>query len=426
MSGNSRCIIGKSGYWSTNYMQENGNHKEEKANQEASFFDSKNIIRIEHSNKLFILIGTAHVSKESATEVKWVIENEKPDAVCIELDEQRYQAMMDGNRWKNMDIFKVVKDKKATMLFVNLAISSFQKRIAKQFNVSAGQEMMQGIHSAKAVDAKLIMADRNIQITFSRIWQSIGLKGKLLLLTQLVAGIFSKESISEEAMEKMKSQDSIQSILDEFTEQFPRLKTPLIDERDQYLAEKIRTAPGHKIVAVLGAAHIPGITREIEKKHDLGALSTVPKKSKWPKRVAWAIPLMIISMILATFIINPQTGLTQMFRWLIWNGTFSMIGAILAFGHPLTILAAFLAAPVTSLNPLIAAGWVAGLVQAYVEKPQVSDFEQLSHDVYTVKGFWTNKVTRILLVVIFANLGSTIGTIIAGTDVARLFIDSIF
>ena len=411
---------------SANQTDQTGPHIEASSIQEASFINSKNVVRIELNDKLFILIGTAHVSKESSAEVRYVIENEKPDSVCIELDEQRYRAMLDGNRWKNMDIFKVVKDKKATMLFINLAISSFQKRIAKQFNVNAGQEMIQGIHSAEDVGAKLVLADRNIQITFSRIWQSMGLRGKLLLITQLVAGIFSNETISEEAIEKMKSQDSIQSILDEFTEQFPRLKTPLIDERDQYLAEKIRTAPGQKVVAVLGAAHIPGITREIEKEHDLKALSTVSKKSKWPRRIAWAIPILIISMILVTFFVSPEAGLTQMLRWLIWNGTFSMLGTILAFGHPLAVLAAFLAAPITSLNPLIAAGWVAGLVQAYVSKPQVSDFEQLSHDVYTIKGFWKNKVTRILLVVIFANLGSTLGTIIAGTDVARLFIDSIF
>lgn len=384
------------------------------------------VIRIEQDGKLYILIGTAHVSKTSAEEVKRVIEMEKPDAVCIELDEQRYQAMMDSDKWKKMDIFKVIKDKKSTLLLMNLAISSFQKRMAKQFNIEAGQEMIQGIKSAEEVGAELVLADRNIQITFSRIWGNVGTKGKLMLLTQVMAGIFSNETITEEELEKMKSQDAISSILDEFTEHFPRLKTPLIDERDQYLAEKIKRAKGQKIVAVLGAAHVPGITEEIKNDHDLNQLNKVPKKSKWPKRIAWSIPIAIVGMILTTFIMNPEAGTAQIWSWLLWNGLFSAVGTALAFGHPLAILTALLAAPITSLNPLMAAGWFSGLVQAYMKKPQVSDFEALSDDVYTVKGFWQNKVTRVLLVVMLANLGSTLGTIIAGTDVVRLFIENIF
>lgn len=384
------------------------------------------VIRIEQDGKLYILIGTAHVSKTSAEEVKRVIEMEKPDAVCIELDEQRYQAIMDSDKWKKMDIFKVIKDKKSTLLLMNLAISSFQKRMAKQFNIEAGQEMIQGIKSAEEVGAELVLADRNIQITFSRIWGNVGTKGKLMLLTQVMAGIFSNETITEEELEKMKSQDAISSILDEFTEHFPRLKTPLIDERDQYLAEKIKRAKGQKIVAVLGAAHVPGITEEIKNDHDLNQLNKVPKKSKWPKRIAWSIPIAIVGMILTTFIMNPEAGTAQIWSWLLWNGLFSAVGTALAFGHPLAILTALLAAPITSLNPLMAAGWFSGLVQAYMKKPQVSDFEALSDDVYTVKGFWQNKVTRVLLVVMLANLGSTLGTIIAGTDVVRLFIENIF
>lgn len=384
------------------------------------------VVRIEQDGKTYILIGTAHVSKTSADEVKAVIESEQPDAVCIELDEQRYQAMMDGDKWKKMDIFKIIKDKKATLLLMNLAISSFQKRMAKQFNIQAGQEMLQGIQSAEDVGAELVLADRNIQITFSRIWGNVGTKGKLMLLTQVMAGIFSNESITEEELEKMKNQDAISAILDEFTEHFPRLKTPLIDERDQYLAQKIKQAKGEKIVAVLGAAHVPGIREEIKKDHDLAKLNKVPKKSKWPKRIGWSIPIVIVAMIIATFIMNPEAGTAQIWSWLIWNGLFSALGTALAFGHPLAILTALLAAPITSLNPLMAAGWFSGLVQAYVKKPQVSDFEALSDDVYTVKGFWQNKVTRVLLVVVLANLGSTLGTIVAGTDVVKLFIENIF
>lgn len=385
----------------------------------------ENITRIHLDGKEYILIGTAHVSKHSAEQVKEVIEAEKPDAVCVELDKQRYQSIADGNKWKEMDIIQVIKEKKASLLLMNLAISSFQNRMANQFGIKAGQEMIQGIESAKETGATLVLADRNIQITFARIWGGIGLKGKALLLSQVIAGIFSKESITEEELEKMKSQDTLQAILNEFTETFPRLKKPLIDERDQYLAQKIKEAPGEKIVAVLGAAHVPGIKEEIKKEQDLTKLTSVPPKSKWPKIIGWSIPVMILAIIAYTFIANPQAGLSQTFSWILWHGGLSALGAAIALGHPLTVLIAFLAAPITSLNPVLASGWFAGLAQAYVRRPSVKDFETLSEDVFSVKGFWKNKVSRILLIVVLSNLGSTLGTVIGGADVIRVFFENL-
>jgi pheromone shutdown-related protein TraB len=387
--------------------------------------ESDHISRIHLDGKEYILIGTAHVSKKSAELVKEVIDTEKPDSVCVELDQQRYQSINEGNKWKEMDIFKVIKEKKASLLLMNLAISSFQKRMAKQLGVQAGQEMIQGIESAKENGAKLVLADRNIQVTFSRIWGNLGIKGKALLLSQIVYGIFSNESISEEELEKMKSQDMLDSMLQEFTESFPRLKKPLIDERDQYLAQKIKEAPGEKVVAVLGAAHVPGIKEEIKKDHDLGSLTKLPPKSKAPKIIGWSIPILILLIIAYTFISNPSAGYQQAISWLIWNGSLSAIGTAIAFGHPLAILTAFIAAPITSLNPLLAAGWFAGAVQAYMRRPSVKDFDTLTEDVFSVKGFWHNKVTRVLLVVVLANLGSSLGTFIGGADVIRLFFQNL-
>ncbi|MDQ0254695.1 pheromone shutdown-related protein TraB [Evansella vedderi] len=385
----------------------------------------QNITRINMNGKELILIGTAHVSKQSAEEVKAVIETERPDSVCVELDEQRYQSILDGNRWKNMDIFKVIKEKKATLLLMNLLISSFQKRIAKQFGIKPGQEMIQGIESAKEVGAELVLADRNIQITFSRIWRGIGMMGKAKLLTSIFGSIFNKETISEEELEQLKSKDMLNSMLHEFTQHFPRLKVPLIDERDKYLAQKIKEAPGEKVVAVLGAAHVPGIKEQIKVDHDLKPLTKLPPKSKAPKLIAWAIPIVILSIIAYTFYANPTAGMQQTLSWVLWNGTFASIGAAVAFGHPLAVLTAFLVAPLSSLNPLMAAGWFAGIVQTYFRRPNVSDFETLSDDVYNVKGFWNNKVTRILLVVVLTNIGSTLGTFIGGADVVRLFIQNL-
>ncbi|MGI8317158.1 TraB/GumN family protein [Halobacillus mangrovi] len=385
----------------------------------------ENITRIQLGDKELILIGTAHVSKQSAEQVKQVIEDEQPDSVCVELDEQRYQSIKNGDQWKNTDIFQVIKQKKASLLLMNLAISSFQKRMAKQFGIQAGQEMIQGIESAEKTGAKLVLADRNIQTTFARIWGNIGFSGKAKLLLSIIYSIFSNETISEEELEKMKSQDMLDGMLKDLTDNFPTLKKPLIDERDQYLAQKIKNALGNKVVAVLGAAHVPGIKEEIHKDHDLKKLTKRPPKSKWPKIIGWAIPILIISIIAYTFLANPEAGTQQTISWVLWNGTFSAIGTAAALAHPLAILTAFVAAPITSLNPLIAAGWFAGFVQAYFRRPNVADFDTLSEDVTSVKGFWRNKVTRILLVVILANIGSSLGTFIGGADVIRLFFENL-
>ncbi|MCM3575765.1 TraB/GumN family protein [Mesobacillus subterraneus] len=385
----------------------------------------ENITRIEMNGKEYILIGTAHVSKHSAEQVKEVIEAERPDSVCVELDEQRYQTITEGSKWQEMDIIQVIKEKRASLLLMNLAISSFQNRMAKELGIKAGQEMIQGIESAKEVGAKLVLADRNIQITFSRIWGNLGLKGKAILLSQIITSIFSRDSISEEELEKLKEQDTINAMLNEFTETFPRLKKPLIDERDQYLAQKIKEAPGEKIVAVLGAAHVPGIKEEIKKDHDLNKLRAIPPKSNWPKVIGWSIPILILAIIVYTFLANPTAGFAQTVSWILWNGSLSALGAAIAMGHPLTILTAFIAAPITSLNPLLAAGWFAGLAQAYIRRPNVKDFETLSEDVFSLKGFWRNKVSRILLIVVLANLGSSLGTFIGGADVIRVFIENL-
>lgn len=385
----------------------------------------ENITRLDVDGKEIILIGAAHVSKASAIQVKEVIEAEQPDSVCIEIDAGRYQSIQQGDKWKNMDIFKVIKEKKATMLLMNLAISSFQNRMAKQFDVTPGAEQIQGINSAKEIGAELVLADRDIQVTFSRIWSNLGFWGKSQLLAGVIFGIFEKDTITEEEMEKMKQQDTLQAVLAEFTDSFPKLKTPLIDERDQYLAQKIKTAPGNKIVAVLGAAHVPGITKEIYRDHDLEKLAEKPPKSIVPTIIGWALPAIVIALIVATFFINPEAGTNQALSWVLWTGSMAAIGAAVAFGHPLAVLSAFVAAPITALHPILASGWVSGLVQAFMRKPTVADFERLSDDVFTVKGFWRNKVTRVLLVVVLTNIFGSIGTLVGGADVIRLFLKNI-
>ncbi len=385
---------------------------------------NENVHRIEYDGRQIILIGTAHVSKKSAEEVKLLIEEEKPDTVCIELCESRYKAIMDSERWKNTDIVKIIKEGKSLILLINLIMSSYQKRLARQFGIKPGQEMIQAIESASEHGAVLCLADRDIQITMRRLWRGLGFWGKAKLFYQLLLSLVIDEEISEEELEKMKSQDMLTSVLDDLSQSFPSLKAIIVDERDKYLAQKIKETSGNKVVAVLGAAHIAGIKKELANDQDLNELSKVAPTSKMTKIIGWSIPVIILGIIIATLSVDKASGIDQIVSWVLWNGSLAAIGALIAFAHPLSILVAFLVAPISSLTPLLAAGWFVGLTEAIIRKPNVQDFENIAEDIATVKGFWRNKVTHILLVVILANLGSTFGTFIGGADVIKQFMNT--
>jgi len=386
--------------------------------------NNRNIHMLKKDGKEILLVGTAHVSKDSAREVKELIEQEKPDSVCVELCLARYNSINDPNKWKNMDIITIIKQKKALLLLANLILSSFQKRLAQQLGINPGQEMIQAISSAKEINAHLVLADRDIQVTFTRVWKKLSLWGKIRILFMLIFSMFSKEKISEEEIEKLKSEDILTAALSELARSFPRLKNTLIDERDQYLAEKIKLAPGNKVIAIVGAGHIPGIKKEIDKEHDLIALIEIPPTSNYLKVLVWGIPLAIIAIIASTFTYSHPAGFEQITQWFLWNGSLSALGALIAMAHPLSILTAFVAAPFSSLNPLLAAGWFAGIAEALIRRPRVEDFEQLGN-ITTLKDFFHNRVTKILLVVALANLGSMAGTFIGGAKVIQLFINTI-
>jgi len=386
--------------------------------------NNRNIHILKKDEKEILLVGTAHVSKDSAREVKELIEQEKPDSVCVELCHARYSSINTPNKWKNMDIITIIKQKKAPLLLVNLILSSFQKRLAQQLGINPGQEMIQAISSAKEMGAQLVLADRDIQVTFTRVWKKLNLWGKIRIIFMLILSILSKEKISEKEIERLKSEDILTAALSELAHSFPQLKHTLIDERDQYLAEKIRLAPGNKVIAVVGAGHIPGIKKEIDKEHDLIALSKIPSTPNYIKALAWGIPLVIIAIIASTFSYYPPAGFDQIIQWFLWNGSLSALGALIAIAHPLSILTAFAAAPFSSLNPLLAAGWFAGIVEALIRRPRVEDFEELGN-ITALKDFFHNRVTKILLVVALANLGSMAGTFIGGAKVIQLFINTI-
>ncbi len=376
--------------------------------------NSEMLHHLNHNGKQVILIGTAHVSKASVELVESVIAETRPDTVCVELCESRARSIRQKDHWQEMDIIKVIKEKKAFLLLSNLMLASFQRRIAERLEVAPGQEMIQAMESAEALGARLVLADRDIRTTLSRTWHGMGLWGKIKLIFNLMLSMGDVGEISPAEVEKLKQQDMLASILDEVGKSMPQVRTCLIDERDRYLAEKIRTAPGPAIVAVVGAGHVPGIKRCWDQPIDLRELETLPTKSPLAQFLKWFVPLGIVALIIFGFFRGgAETGADMVTWWVLANGLLAGLGALIALGHPLTILSSILAAPLTSLNPMIAAGWVSGLVEAVSRKPKVKDFESLSADILSLKGFWRNKVTRILLVVVFTNLGSAAGTFIA-------------
>jgi len=376
--------------------------------------NSEMLHHLEHEGKQITLIGTAHVSKDSVELVETVIAEVQPDTVCVELCESRANAIRQKDRWQEMDIIKVIKEKKAFLLLSNLMLASFQKRIADRLEVAPGEEMIRAMASAEAVGAVVHLADRDIRTTLSRTWRSMGLWGKVKLIFQLLLSMGEVDEISEADVEKMKQQDMLASILDEVGKSMPQVRTSLIDERDQYLAEKIRTAPGESIVAVVGAGHVPGMKRYWDQPIDIQSLESLPPKSPLSGFLKWFLPFCICTLFIFGFFRGGAGAGTDMLAWwVLANGILAGCGALIALGHPLTVLSSILAAPLTSLNPMIAAGWVSGLVEAFSRKPKVKDFEHLPNDILSVRGFWRNKVTRILLVVVFTNLGSAAGTFVA-------------
>ncbi len=380
----------------------------------------ENITRLDYQDKEIILIATAHVSKQSAELTKQVIEEEQPDSVCVELDEGRYQNIQNPKAWENTDIIQVIKKKKVGFLLANLILSSYQKKIAKGLNTVVGQEMLQGIESAKETGAELVLADRNIQITLLRVWRKLSFWEKCKLLFSMFVSFFDDdEEVTDEDINELLKKDVLETVISDMREGFPTIGEILISERDQYLAHKIKNAPGKKVVAVLGGAHVPGVKEEIFKAQDVAKITTVPPKSPVSKIIGWFIPALIIGLIIYGFAINMQTGLQQISTWTLWNSLLAALFTALALGHPLSILTALVVAPFTSLNPLLACGWLTGLVEATVRKPTVKDLNDVPQDIFSLKGFFKNRFLKVLLIVIMANIGSTLGTILAGMDIVK-------
>jgi pheromone shutdown-related protein TraB len=379
------------------------------------------------NGKEFKLIGTAHVSRESIEEVRNIICDEKPDIVCVELDQGRYNSIMQQDDWEKLNLAKVFKEGKGFLLIANLVLAGFQRRLGNELGVKPGEEMKTAVEAAREMGISHSLCDREVHTTLRRAWARCGFWSKSKLLASLLASAFTTEKLSEKEIENLKDKNELDSMMSELADYLPAVKEVLIDERDRYLAAKIWSSAqketegtNQRIAAVMGAGHIHGITAYLEKlsrgeeSADVSELEQIPPPSLFSKIARFIIPAAVIALIAAGFArAGTEMGFSMIMQWIFWNGSLAALGAIIALGHPLAIIVSFLGAPITSLNPFIGVGILSGIVQAVLRKPRVSDVQRLTEDAASLKGVYGNRITRALLVFFLSSLGSSIGTFVS-------------
>lgn len=381
---------------------------------------SSDVHTVHLDGREFILVGTAHISQQSADLVREVIESEKPQRVCVELDQQRYKSLAEQRRWEALDLRSIIRQKQLSTLLINLLLASYQKKLGEKLGVAPGVELLEATQVAQDLNIPIELCDRDIRITLRRAWNSMPFWDKMKLLTSGLAGMLEEQEISEEKLSEIRQKDVLSEMIHQLGEAMPVLKRVLIDERDTYLAQKIRASAGEKIVAVVGAGHLSGIIEALQQNRhdDLKPLEIIPPVSSSIKWIGWGVPAIILGSI--AYIGWSKGGAAagdNLLFWVLANGIPSALGAMIALGHPLTILSAFFGAPITSLTPVIGAGYVSAFVQLYFQPPVVKEFQTVSDDVSSFKKWWRNKLLRILLVFIFTSLGSLIGTYVGAYEI---------
>jgi pheromone shutdown-related protein TraB len=366
-----------------------------------------------------ILVGTAHVSERSVEEVREAIDRHQPDIVAVELDPARYEVLTGKQRWKDLPITKILKGNNPYFFIAQAFLSAIQRRIGLEQGVEPGAEMLAAIEAAADHGLKVALVDRDIGVTLKRAWRRMSLREKLRLTWSLLEAItgLTDEEAEEIDIEALLEEDMLNVLLEELSEMVPSVTEVLIDERDTFIAKKIlQASKDGKVLAVVGAGHLQGLAKRLEKPLPMPSydeLNAVPvKRVSIAKTLAYGVPTLFLTWVLYMSFTGQYESLGRGFMiWFLVNGVFAAIGAAIALGHPYSIATAFGVAWFTSLNPTLAAGWFAGLMEAKVRKPTMSDLEHI--DANTLKGFFTNKVVRVLMVTALANVGSTIATIYA-------------
>lgn len=381
-------------------------------------YNTADVTRIVQSDREIILVGTAHISRESVELVREVIEAEEPDLVAVELDEQRYEALRSDDRWKDLDLLEVIKQGKLTFLLARLALMGFQKSMGARTGVAPGAEMAEAADVAEQMGVEVFLCDRNVQTTLLRAWRRTPWLRRAEVALLLFASLFQGgEDVTEEDLADMRRSENMMEILNELRDAVPELAEVVIDERDIYMAHQLQSTDADKVVAVVGAAHKPGIRRWLEQpipQETIDEITHIPPKSTFSKIWPWLFPVAVISLFIYGFFQSDWTTVkTAAYAWVLANGVLSSVGAIAALAHPVTVIAAFLAAPFTSLNPTVGAGMATALVQTLVDPPTVADLENIGDDLSEWTGWWKNRLGRVALVFLFSSVGSSVGTLLA-------------
>jgi pheromone shutdown-related protein TraB len=384
-------------------------------------------IIINSGGKVITLIGTAHISKESINEVRFAIEEEKPDVVCVELDQGRYDSM-NNNAWEKLDVVKIFKEGKGFLLMANLVLAGFQRRLGNELGIKPGEEMKAALETAKELGLIHSLCDREVQITLRRAWSKCGLWDKSKLIATLLASAFTTEKLSEDEIENLKKRNELEGMMNELASYLPKVKETLIDERDRYLAAKIWSSGGTRPLAVVGAGHMGGIKVQLEKiaagetTVDVESLNQIPRQGIVSHMIPWIIPVLIVAMFAYGFYkLGPGSSVSMILQLLFWNGGLAALGTILALGHPISVLVGFVGAPLATVNPLIGIGLFTGLTEATLRKPRIQDAESINDDIGSLKGIYRNRILRALLVFFLSSVGAIAGNFIAIPAIARQF-----
>ena len=379
--------------------------------------------KISRNGTNLTLLGTAHVSRASADKVREMLESGEYDAVAIELCPSRHNAIVNPDSLSKMDLFEVIKQRKAPMVAASLALGAYQQRLAEQFDIKPGEEMRAAIEIADKKKLPVMLIDREIGVTLKRVYRNVPWWKRINLFSGLLASVITREKVSEEEIEKLKQGDMLETAFSQFATEASDLYVPLIDERDRFMAAHLQQAADDKdyknVLAVIGAGHMNGMTKYLqdgqeEPRSVIDNLNNLPPAGKFLKWLPWLIVALVFTGFYIGFQRSPDLGWQLVWDWVLINGALCAIGAALAGAHILTIIGAFIAAPITSLNPTIGAGMVTASLEIFFRRPQVSDFSKLRTSATSLKGWWNNRVTRTLLVFLLSTLGSAVGTYVAG------------
>lgn len=372
--------------------------------------------QLQLNNKVITLVLTAHVSKQSVIDVQETIDQIQPDCICIELDDKRLDSINHPKDLSSMKLIDVIKEKKVAMVVVNYILANYQKKMAEHMDSGVGDEMREGMKQASTLNVPLHTIDRDIQTTFNRIWHSLSFFEKTNLIVSFIAMMFDDQELNEEELLKMKQEDILNEALKEISEQFPTVARILVTERDQYMAQKIKDAPGSNVVAIIGAAHANGIIHHLQQPDiQTTELEVIPKSSLLSKIIKYLLPVLLLSLIFFT------SGINKVGSWLLIAAGASALGAILMLAHPITILVSFLTAPISTLSPVLSVGWFAGLSEAHFRAPTVGDFNSLNDDARSIKKALKNNILRTLLIMIVTSLLSALVTIFFTVDAIKNF-----